>query len=170
MPTPPKVIFRQPKNLQSLIVRAKVSSRSTPVVHRGTFKTHARNCVTCSALRETTHVVSHTTGERFHLNTTSTTCTTKEVIYLINCLDCGKQYVGETGSELKVRHRGHRQEFRKCHTPLGFHFQTCQRCELIGLQNLTNSTKQNREEAELKWIYRLKTYAPLGINVKDMRH
>ena len=150
-------------------MKAKVSSHNPAVAHRGTFRTHARNCVTCSALRETTHVVSHTTGERFHLNT-SITCTTSEVIYLINCLDCGKQYVGETGSELKVRHRGHRQEFRKGHTPFGFHFQTCQRFELIGLQTLSNSTKHNREEAELKWIYRLNSHAPLGINVKDIRH
>ncbi|KAJ8034289.1 hypothetical protein HOLleu_21062 [Holothuria leucospilota] len=46
------------------------------------------------------------------------TCTTKGVIYLINCLDCHKQYVKETGLELKIRHRGHRQEFRKGQTPI----------------------------------------------------
>ena len=51
LPVPPKIIFRHPKNLQSLIVKAKVSSRGTAgAEYRGTFRTHARNCVTCLAL------------------------------------------------------------------------------------------------------------------------
>ena len=89
-------------------------------------------------------------------------------MYLVNCLDCRKQYVGETGGELRIRHRGHRQEFRKATTPLGKHFQSCNNFELIGIEKIHNNSKIIREEVELKWIYRLNTFAPVGMNVKDL--
>ena len=90
------------------------------------------------------------------------------MVYLVNCLDCRKQYVGETGGELRIRHRGHRQEFRKATTPLGKHFQSCNNFELIGIEKIHNNSTIIREEVELKWIYRLNTFAPVGMNVKDL--
>ena len=167
LPSPPKVIYRQPKNLKSHLVRARLQENARND-HRGCYKTHSKNCVTCNVLQETNRVSSNATGERFTIFS-SITCTSIGVVYLINCTDCGKQYVGETGGELRVRHRGHRQEIRKANTPLGQHFQICKNFELIGLQSLTNLSKQTREAIELKWIYRLGSLSPVGINVKDVR-
>ena len=161
---PPPVIYRQPPNLKSLLVRAKVRDFTE---NRGCFKTHDKRCVTCSVLRETSTVQSFNTGQNFQVRG-DLTCTTKGVIYLINCLDCHKQYVGETGLELRIRHRGHRQEFRKGQTPIGKHFKVCKNFELIGIEKLRNNNKKTREEVELKWIYRLNTLAPIGLNVKDV--
>ena len=72
--------------------------------------------------------------------------------------------------ELRSRHRGHRQEFRKHNTPLGKHFETCKDFELIGLEKVFNNCKRIREEVEVKWIYRLNTFKPEGINVKEVKH
>lgn len=165
---PPAVVFRQPPNLKSLLVRAKLS-QSFSVESKGCFKTHSKRCVTCSALKETTFVQSHYTGQKFKLFH-NITCDSVGLVYLINCLDCKKQYVGETGGELRIRHRGHRQEIRKANTPLGKHFQSCKNFELIGIEKLVNNSKRVREEVELKWIYRLNTFAPVGMNVKEVSH
>ncbi|KAJ8042522.1 hypothetical protein HOLleu_13593 [Holothuria leucospilota] len=167
LPSPPQVIYRQPGNLQSHLVRAKLVE-NVRSVHKGCFKTCFKNCVTCNALQETDKVYSNATGERFTIFS-SITCTSIGVVYLINCKDCGKQFVGETGGELRVRHRGHRQEIRKGNTPLGQHFQICNNFELIGLQSLANASKHKREAIELRWIYRLGSLSPVGINVKDVR-
>ena len=164
LPCPPKVIFRQPPNLKKLLVRASLNKpKDKP---NGSYKTHTRNCVTCAVLKETTTFASYSTKEKFTIYN-SITCTTKSVIYLINCLSCGKQYVGETGGELRQRHRGHRQELKKGHTPLGKHFNgICTNFELIGIQQIPDYNCHLREQKELSWILQLDTFYPTGINVK----
>ena len=165
---PPTVIYRQPPNIRSLLVRAKIS-RNINADSKGCFKTHSKRCVTCTVLKDTDLVQSSSTGQKFKIRQ-DITCTTVGSIYLINCHDCNKQYVGETGGELRIRHHGHRQEMRKANTPLGKHFQVCKNYELIGIEKIRNNTKKIREEVELNWIYRLNTFAPVGINVKDVSH
>ena len=165
--TPAKAIYRQPPNLKSLLVKAKVDKE---VEIKGCFKTHLKNCVTCQVLKETDHFYSNR-GQRYNIKS-NFTCTTKGVIYLINCLDCKMKYVGETGGELRTRHRGHRQEIRKENTPLGRHFgskNTCKHFELMGIEFTGNDPKTTRLEKELKWIYNLDTLQPRGINSRDNR-
>ena len=53
------------------------------------------------------------------------------VVYLITCLDCGKQYVGKTSKHMYNRHGGHRMEIEERSTELGVHFANC------GLDNLS---------------------------------
>ncbi|KAJ8027444.1 hypothetical protein HOLleu_32589 [Holothuria leucospilota] len=125
-------------------------------------------------LRRNLEILEHnlsergTTGEKFRIND-DISCNTIGVVYLINCIDCNKQYVGETGLELRSRHRGHRQEFRKRTTPLGKHFENCRDFELIVLEKVKNNCKRIRKEAEFKWIYRLNTFKPEGINIKEVK-
>lgn len=168
LPSPPKIIFRQPPNLKQLLVQARLNRpKDQP---KGCFKTHFRNCVTCAVLKETSTFVSYSTKEKFTIFM-SITCTTKSVIYVINCLSCGKQYVGETGGELRQRHRGHRQEFKKGHTPLGKHFNgacTNFEFELIGIQKIPIYNSHLREQKELSWILQLDIFHPTGINVKKL--
>ena len=42
----------------------------------------------------------------------STDCKTMNVVYLISCGECGKQYVGETKGLLSVRMNGHRDDWK----------------------------------------------------------
>ncbi|KAJ8036310.1 hypothetical protein HOLleu_20245 [Holothuria leucospilota] len=141
-PNPPSVIYKQPPNLKSLLVKAKIREKHN---FKGCFRTHDQRCVTCSVLKETSTFQSKSTGQIFQVKG-DLTCTTKGVIYLLNCLDCQKQYVGETGSELRIRHRGHRQEFKKALTPIGKHFQVCKNFELIGIEKIRNNNKKKPEK------------------------
>lgn len=47
---------------------------------------------------------------------------TSNVVYLVTCRRCKKQYVGKTEQALKQRHYGHRREIELQSTPLGKHF------------------------------------------------
>lgn len=165
MAQPPRVIYRQPPNLKSFLVKAKIPKPQAQV--KGCFKTHDKNCVTCAVLYETKTFISRQ-GGNFQIRG-DITCTTKGVIYIMDCLDCNKQYVGETGGELRVRHRGHRQEIRNNNTPLGKHFNSCKNFRLMGIEHIFNNKKSVREERELKWIYTLNTLQPSGINLKDVK-
>ena len=42
----------------------------------------------------------------------NTDCTTENVVYLIYCSSCNKQYVGETKGPLSKRMNGHRDDWR----------------------------------------------------------
>ena len=52
----------------------------------------------------------------------SVSCHTKNIIYLVTCDKCKKQYVGKTAQTLKQRHYGHRREIDKQSSNLGKHF------------------------------------------------
>lgn len=163
---PPRVIYRQPPNLKSLLVRAKVPRPTEAGV--GTFRLHQRNCVTCQVLKVSNSFTSFSSGRTFKI-LGSYTCTTVGVVYMIGCNDCGKQYVGETGGELRQRHRGHRQEMKKGNTPLGKHFNSgCSNFYLIILQAVGELDKGGREAKELFWINQLQTFSPKGINVRKI--
>ena len=54
-----------------------------------------------------------------------TNCRTQNVVYLISCGKCGKQYVGETKGPLNIRMNGHRDDWRHKRfeiSPVGQHF------------------------------------------------
>ena len=158
--TPPKVIYRQPPNLKDLLVRARLP-RNTPLIW-GIYRLHDRNCVTCEAMSVTDSFKSIYTGQVFKILGTFN-CTSIGVI----CCDCGKQYVGETGSQLRQRHRGHRQELKKANNPLGKHFNAgCTYFNLIAIQSVEGLNKTQREQKELFWIHQLHTFAPKGINIR----
>ena len=42
-----------------------------------------------------------------------TNCRTQNVVYLMSCGKCGKQYVGETKGPLNIRMNGHRDDWRQ---------------------------------------------------------
>ena len=80
-------------------------------------------CVTCYLFLEGRSVLSKTTGKNC-VFTSSVSCTDKNIIYLVTCLNdsCGKQYVGKSIQEMRKRHYGHRREIEIKSSPLGKHF------------------------------------------------
>ena len=64
------------------------------------------NCVYCHYIMTGQHV-KFTASNHHHTITTNITCTTRNIIYLITCLKCLMQYVGETDRRLKDRFLEH---------------------------------------------------------------
>ena len=74
-------------------------------------KTHPR-CKTCRHLQDD-DVVKSTGSDYVHHIKSSFTCTSSNVIYMIECSYCHKQYIGETGQPVNVRINGHHVDTAK---------------------------------------------------------
>ena len=123
-------------------------------------------CKLCSIVVCTNTFVSNTTKNLYHI-THSMNCNSTNVIYLINCLKCNKQYVGETKRALKQRFNNHRSDIRlNKNTAVSIHFNDIS-------HNLTHLTvipielvdnESDRRIRERFWIKELKTNYPYGLN------
>ena len=107
---------------------------------------------------------------------TLTVLNSKNVIYMIQCNHCSKQYIGETKRRLKDRFNEHRRPVDNPSniskpTTVSEHFLTndhsANDITLIPLE-LTKSNRDSvRKAREAYLIERGKTLEPLGINKKD---
>ena len=77
-------------------------------VTKGSFRC-GKNCITCRYITDgRTNYTFSATGEirtiHDHID-----CNSKNLIYMIHCLRCNKQYIGETKRRLKDRFNEHRR-------------------------------------------------------------
>lgn len=130
-------------------------------------------CSTCQHLQCQTSFISTKTKIsypiRHHLS-----CTSSNIVYLITCSKCKKQYVGMTTKQLNTHLNHHKTAiFNKKRTYLHSHFNlpdhpiknlTIQAIDHIQMENESNVTSELRK-LEKFWIKTLKTYQPIGLNV-----
>ena len=116
-----------------------------------------------------------------HVSGCRVSCLTPNVIYLITCLKCKLQYVGETKKPLHKRMYEHIRSIQKFghttvpYTPVGEHFNnSCHKPAKFIFQILETikgdphspETKIHRHNRELWWILNLQTLDPLGLNTQ----
>ena len=114
------------------------------------------------------------TGARVKLKG-DTNCRTQNVVYLISCGKCGKQYVGETKGPLNIRMNDHRDDLRHKRferSPVGEHFCSSghdfiSHASVCCLDSKPEWTDNARKSRESYWIRRLNTLQPSGINKGD---
>lgn len=106
---------------------------------------------------ETDLVQGYSTGQKFKIFY-KITCDTVGDAYLINCLDCKKQYVGETGGSCGIDTVGKGKKCVKLVRLWANIFNLVRTFELVGIEKLINNSKKTREEVELRWVYRLNTF------------
>ena len=123
-------------------------------------------CLTC------TFVVSRTTvtGPKSTLNITEHfNCRTPNIIYCIQCSNCKKLYIGETGRRLGDRIRDHLYDIRKndLSKPISRHFNSSNHSisdfVAFGL-SIINGGNDCRKTKEMRLIHALGTLNPHGIN------
>jgi len=95
---------RQPANLKKILTRAKFDETTSEAT---VSKCGRTNCGLCVHLIEG-NCFKFKNGKTFKV-TTSMSCETKNVIYVIRCCGCQKEYIGETGDFLRKRMTVHRQ-------------------------------------------------------------
>ena len=122
----------------------------------------------------------------FPSGTTSLTCNSANIVYLLTCSTCGLQYVGETAQSLKTRFNGHRKSIKNpakhgtCKILSG-HFNNgiCKNSDysvqILEKLEGTGRTEDNaldrdstsiRKKREDYWIRTLRTVYPYGLNDK----
>lgn len=108
-----RVVFakRQPPNLKGLLCRAAFSSNQAS----HSVSKCGKNCETCKNIKEDSSMLITATKKIFHVKY-NMNCNTRNVLYILTCEGCNKQYVGETGNELKTRMTVHRQQIRDSST------------------------------------------------------
>ena len=108
----PFVAFRRSNNLSNILISAKLHKPSTTAnAHRGSFR--CGNNLTCNYIYDglTNYTFSSPGDTRFINHHTDRT--SKNVIYMIQCNHCHKQYLGETKRKLKDRFNEHRRPVDK---------------------------------------------------------
>ena len=153
---------------------AHVNTGTLPMLRYRNVKTqpcrHPR-CMTCRHLNCEKSFTSSKTGKIYPLRH-NFTCTSKNVIYLITCTKCKKQYVGLTTQQLNVRINHHRSSiFNRIKTYISNHFNFPDHnisnlsVQIIDTPQEGPNTFQRLQKLEAYWIHTLRTMQPLGLNV-----
>ena len=106
----PMVAYRRPKNLKDLLVRATLEPSQQS--YEGTCQCGRLHCKTCTHIEMGIRFSSAVTGEDFWARATAN-CKTSNIIHLIECQKCDKQYVGETKNPLHLRLNSHRSDYNR---------------------------------------------------------
>jgi hypothetical protein len=181
-----KVTFgnRRNQNLRDILVHAKLPTLQTGP-SRPLSTTKAKSCKArticryCPKMDKSGSITSNTTGKSYSAMK-NITCNSNNLIYCISCQTCKKQYVGQTLSSIKERFKCHFTSITApdLDNPIGRHFQPSnghQRLmdikihilEFIKAPDRTPAGQRLRDELEKKWIHRLVTTAPFGLNLAD---
>ena len=110
-------------------------------------------------------------------------CHSKMAVYLIECRVCGEQYTGSTKTKFRLRSNNYKSTHRKfiikkevpkqALKQKRFHDHYCTESHtgiedwVITLIDRADTLKELRKK-ELYWMYKLKTYAPYGLNEREV--
>ena len=145
-------------------------------------KCGSKNCLCCKTIDTNNRFISFSTGGHFIFDfdecTKPFTCKSKYVIYLITCIKCGFQYVGQTTQELHCRLNGHRSAVnnKNKNTYLYEHFRSdghtfhdvrIQIIDHVKFQDVSElEAKKQLDIKEDFYIKTVNTLYPLGLNDK----
>ena len=177
--------LRRNKNLSDILVRASTTTRTSDMPN---IKLHpcerSNTCRYCPIINKTGKVKSKANGKTF-TSIKNANCQSSNLIYLITCNNCGVQYVGQTKNRLLTRFQGHFNDIAHDRdTTVAKHLNRCDQT----LNNIKPNThtkfgisilsfipsppesvesKINRDKEEKRWMRRLTTIMPAGLNLMD---
>jgi len=170
----PLIAYRKCKTLKDILFRPKLTSIPTDndILNNSPGFHHCGrvNCTTCKHSKNNTTKFISFNNNNFKIRQVIN-CHTTNVVYLLSCSYCRKQYVGETGRKLKKRFTEHLRDVRiKADTVVAEHFNlpnhNSSHMEIIGIDKLHNSLEYRRNK-EKYWIRTLNTNQPYGLNKKE---
>ena len=171
----PLVAFRRTDNLSDKLVRSKLRTVTKTNASKGSFRC-GNDCITCHYITDgRTNYTFSATGETRpipdHID-----CNSKNLIYMVHCRRCDKQYIGETKRRLKDRFNEHRRPVDRPTpssrpTAVSEHFNADDHSstdmELIPLELIHSSRDAIRKAREAYLIERGQTLEPKGINIRE---
>ena len=164
-PSPPKVAFRRMKTIRNHVIRNDLVRDCSPVSSGTTPCGHCKLCANIIQRNDIT--VANGTKLRV---ASGGTCKSKNVIYAAWCKKHNLYYIGQTGEQLNDRFSKHRYDIykRPKNSELANHFHEGHDLEddlkVFILEQLQENNSQLRERCEDRWICRLQSLQPNGIN------
>lgn len=161
-PEPPRVVYRRSKNLGDVLTKSSISRPQTT----GCMPCNKPRCKVCPQMTTTQRAAS--TASNYYVNVKGNfNCDSANVVYLLECTLCGKQYIGQTETPFRLRFNNHRSHAKTCPSlPLSKHVNTPGHSfEQLKATILESSfkTHHDREVRESYLIYKFKS-ASFGIN------
>ena len=126
-------------------------------------------------MHESSTFVSSQTGVKYPIKQ-NIRCNSQNVVYLITCIKCSRQYIGSTSTELKVRFRNHKSTMinnkRTCEVATYFNktphdlsdFKFIGRIEQIVNDSDSNTIEKRLLTREAYWSSQLCTLKLYGLN------
>ena len=172
IPTPTNVvdIYATCHNNYSQPIQHPIINKLPPSLHDAnnspiSKKCLHRNCATCQHLNEQNFFNSTVTKMKYHIRHPFS-CSSFNIIYLITCAKCRKQYVGKTTKTLRERVNHHRASIRrrqKHYIYVHFNFPDHKISDL-SVQIIDTASPDKLDELEHYWISKLQTLIPKGLN------
>ena len=107
---PPLVAYRRLPNIRTLLVRARFAQKQQ-LSYKENSRCQQVRCKTCRHIQPLKTFKSSVTGNTYPIKATAN-CKTANVVYVIECRKCKKQYVGETENALHIQMNGHRSDIK----------------------------------------------------------
>ena len=123
-------------------------------------------CTTCNHLSCKNNFTSTKTKTSYPIRH-SFTCQSTNLIYLITCKKCNKQYVGLTTTKLNVRINHHRSNIINKHFNFNDHCLNYLMVQPIDAAKHTQQPLPELRKLERYWIKTLGTMQPTGLNVSS---
>ena len=152
------------------------TNRCSPLISQNRAKKKGRPCTCCPMMSNSGSIRSSATGKSFNLPEGN--CKSRNVIYCAECSLCNKQYTGKSTIKLQTRIAGHRSHvgyedgltIESDERTLAEHLQEIHHLHSVDTFNSNYSfnvlelSPGNLDLAEQKWVNRLLTIQPFGLN------
>ena len=161
--------YRRPPNLRTLLVRAQFAQKQQ-LSYKGNSRCRQVRCKTCWHIQPIKTFKSSVTGKTYPIKATAN-CKTANVVYVIECIKCKKQYVGETENALHIRMNGHRSDIkhRRLEKPVATHFNSeghsLEDLSFFVIEQIHREEANFRKAKESHWIQTLRSLVPGGLNL-----
>ena len=157
-----QVTYSRNPNIKDKIIKTEIFKKYTPKISQPCFKLRCKTCLQMDTTQTITNRTNHSYPIRGKFNFQST-----NIVYVLKCMICGIQYVGESSNTMNTRCRGHVSTIRtsKDH-PVALHYRSYNHTAedfIITIIDM-DQNKNGRLRLEESWITLLDTLTPKGLN------
>jgi hypothetical protein len=185
-PIATKVFWKPPRTLRSILVSSRlrpiavnVDRSLTHQTLQGMQRCGRPRCLTCPMVSNTAVAISSKTGLTYKLPPSS--CSSRNVVYMLSFDNCNAQYVGQTRTPLNIRINNHRSaakpkgDKKQMNQPVPFHINCSghdhdwdRDVKVTVLDVIQDS--QDLDRAEFFWISQLMTDHPFSLNIQHVMY
>ena len=136
--------------------------------NNGTTPCGHPRCLCCQSIDTKNTYTDYNNTHTYPINN-KFNCNSNNVIYMISCTRCYKNYIGITERKLKDRLNNHRHTIKnKYQTAIGIHFNTpghnSKHLKIKVITTLDNLNYSEKLSKEKELINKIKSYYPYGLN------